>query len=50
MPDDDVIETEPPDPGLEGRPSRGQVGAALQEQAEEHAPSEPLLDDEPGED
>jgi hypothetical protein len=46
MPDDDVIETEPPDPGLEGKPSRGQVGAALQEQA----PSEPLPDDEPVED
>lgn len=55
--DEDVIETEPPDPGVQGKPSVGQVGAALQEEADKadredgaHSPSEPLVGDEPAED
>lgn len=32
---DDVIETEPPNPGLADKPSVGQVGEELQEAADE---------------
>jgi hypothetical protein len=42
MPDNDdaVIETEPPDPGVADKPSIGQVGEELQEEADEASDDE----------